>query len=124
MPNEIEGKEGKRLMKFFFTYGNDPKYPYGGGGWTEVYADSSQRAIIAFLNFHPNRINLSTVNCEAFYSEKQWKRMRMAEENSNYGHACRERIYVTVTQETFLSKDEVVFIIEHASYSRTIIDDT
>lgn len=111
------------MAKFYFTYGSDEQFPYQGG-WTEIEAEDIQRALIAFRYFHPSRSrdSVEIFNFADVYSEDRWARTVMAKTQSNLGHGCRERITVTVEKEPYYSLADVALIVEHVSYSRTIID--
>lgn len=77
--------------------------------------------MIAFRNFHPSK-NSNFLNCAASFDEEKWQVTGRAQANSIYGHGCRERITITVDKEPYYAMDEVTLIVEHVSYSRTIID--
>ena len=79
--------------------------------------------MIAFRNFHPYG-NRNTLNCEASFDEEKWQVTGRAQANSIYGHGCWERITVTVEKEPYYEdQGNVALIVEHVSYSRTILDD-
>lgn len=111
------------MAKFYFTYDTNPEFPYQGG-WSEIEADSGIEAIIAFQRFHPNREGSPFYNFYFQYSEAEWKSTPMMQKNDFFGHGCRERIVVTNEREKFAGAEGNVLIVEHISYSRTIIDNT
>lgn len=81
------------------------------------------RAVIAFKNFHPNVRHREIINCASIYDEDEWQTTAMAEADSNYDHGCWEQITVTVEKEPYYEDHgNVALIVEHVSYSRTIID--
>ena len=79
------------MAKFFFTYGSDsPTQPYNGG-WTEVRAESMDKAIDAFCMVHPPIVN-KEIPCSMIYPEEEFKKTRMFEAGSNFGVGRRELI--------------------------------
>lgn len=86
------------MSKFYFTYGNDPQFPYQGG-WTEVEAPNIGLAVKAFKCIHPNRTKTNTLNCASCYTSEQFESPNNTMLNGNYGKKCQERI--TLTREVF-----------------------
>lgn len=111
------------MAKFYFTYGTNPEFPYQGG-WTEIEAENSSRAQIAFRYFHPNREGSPYLNCAGMYDDQAFAATIMSGIKNCFGHACREQITVSIDAEKFFSEDKTILIVEHVSYSRSIIDDT
>lgn len=76
------------MSKFYFTYGTEGQ-PFSGG-WTEVIADSREKAETAFRIYHPDKIP-GLLNCSSVYSEDVMKATSMFL-NGNLGSYCREII--------------------------------
>ena len=110
-------------MKFFFTYGTDPEFPYQGG-WTEISADNFMTALRVFQLFHPNRSGSTAYNFAFAYNETNWKNTRMFKENNCYGHARREFIMVTSCVSEIEHIEGTVGFIESITSLRTVIDDS
>ena len=109
------------MAKFYFTYGTDPAFPYQGG-WTEIEAEDLHRALSAFKTFHPNRNGSECYNFAFVYAEDAWE--NIYDEKDYRDHKCREQITVAIDTEKHYGDAEAILVIEHVSYSRTIIDDT
>lgn len=73
-PIQEEAEEAQG--KFYFTFGSDPEYPFGRDKFVLVKANGLKAAILKFKARHPNRPGSNTVNCAAWYNEKQWARGR------------------------------------------------
>ncbi len=60
--------------RFFYTFGSDPKFPYGINDFVEVHADNLHQANLKFMGYFPCREPDSKVlNCASFYTEKEWE---------------------------------------------------
>ena len=77
-------------MRFYFTFGTSPLFPYQVG-WVEVIADNYEQASNKFRTRFPDR-NDGLLNCAFSYSESFWKNTIMAESNNNMGASCHEVI--------------------------------
>lgn len=76
------------MSKFYFTYGTEGQ-PFSGG-WTEVIADSREKAEAAFRIYHPDKIP-GLLNCSSVYSEDVMKTTSMFA-HGNFGQRCWEVI--------------------------------
>lgn len=79
-------------MRFFFTYGISPSYPFRGG-WTEVEAPSYSAARALFRIYHPDKTE-GLLNCADIYTEESMMTSDMWR-TDNLGSRCHERITVT-----------------------------
>ena len=79
------------MAKFYFTYGDNPGFPYRNG-WTEVIAEDRKWAVLAFEKVHSKRPGSTLVNCAMIYSEWEWETTMMAATGENFGHGCHEII--------------------------------
>ncbi|MBD5585159.1 MAG: hypothetical protein HDQ88_08755 [Clostridia bacterium] len=84
------------MHTYYFTYGNDEKFPYQHG-WTEITAPSLICAQQIFRACHPNRKNddgteSGCLNYSWHYTEDEFKETRMYEDDDNLGAGCVERI--------------------------------
>ena len=77
-------------MKFYFTFGTGPYFPYYGG-WVEVIAEDRDTACEKFRKKFPD-FNKGVVNCAFVYSETEWNKTSMAKTGGNYGKGCHEVI--------------------------------
>lgn len=81
------------MAKYYFTYGTDGQ-PFRGG-WTEVEADDSHIACMAFRSYHPDKTE-GILNCASVYDEEYFKMTGMYR-TDNFGYRCHETITVTRT---------------------------
>ena len=80
-------------MKFYYTYGSDPRFPYQGG-WTEICAPDRKAADALFRAYHPDRTP-NVLNCADVYQEPEFFTTDMYKDDDNLGQGCREMIEVT-----------------------------
>ena len=59
-------------MKFFFTFGSNPRYPYGRDEFVEVHTDTGNQAAQKFKLDFPCRPGSTLLNCAFIYGEEQW----------------------------------------------------
>lgn len=72
---KMEDKRGiKKMKKFYFTFGSDPKYPFGREDFIEVHAANLLGAQKAYKKIHPNRPGSNLINCAEIYDEKTWEK--------------------------------------------------
>lgn len=76
------------MSKFYFTYGTEGHPFYGG--WTEVIADSVEKAQLVFRVYHPDKIP-GFLNCSSVYCEDTMRKTHMFREG-NFGQWCHETI--------------------------------
>lgn len=81
------------MAKFYFTYGNDPEYPFQGG-WTVIEARNLKIATGVFKALHPLKDNrhdrvFEVLNCAEFYTEERFNKTKMPI-NGNRGAFCHE----------------------------------
>lgn len=81
------------MAKYYFTYGTDGQ-PFCGG-WTEVEADDSHIACVAFRAYHPDKTE-GILNCAYVYTEEQFEKTEMYC-TDNFGYRVHETITVTRT---------------------------
>lgn len=77
------------LQRFYFTYGTDSYYPFQGG-WTLVYANSKEQAIKTFKEYHPNRDGSPFINCAFIYTQDEFEKTEMYENEDNFGKGLME----------------------------------
>ena len=79
---------------YYFTYGSDG-LPYKGG-WTEVIAESFNKAVELFNLAHPRKSGL--VNCAGIYTEAEFQQTQMFKTGKNFGVGCREIIDIILPE--------------------------
>lgn len=79
-------------MKFYFTYGDAPKYPFHGG-WTLVIAEDRRKAVAAFRAYHADD-ETGALNCAFVYDQEEMKKTGMLV-NGNEGRYCHECIILS-----------------------------
>ena len=62
------------MHRYYFTFGSDPRFPYGRGDYVIVYAPTAHVAGKKFQNIHPNRPDSPFLNCSDIYSEESWRK--------------------------------------------------
>lgn len=80
------------MNSFYFTYGTEKQYPFQGG-WTLVFADSFDIALMVFDAYHPRQEN-GCINYALMYNEDEFYKSGMAEKG-NFGAKCHEIIKVS-----------------------------
>ena len=81
---------------YYFTYGTSEGFPFRGG-WTEVEAPDMETAVALFRAVHPDS-KPGLVNCAFIYSEEKFRETGMAQDKSNWGAKCHERISITAAK--------------------------
>jgi len=96
----------EELRRYYFTYGDDPEFPFHGG-WTEVIARNMTEAISIFRSAHKDRLNngmpYGLVNCDGIYTQEQFMATDMSK-NGNKGFYCHERFDVEAREKTLLER--------------------
>lgn len=64
------------MTKTIFTFGSDPRYPFGPNDYVEIEAEDINQACLLFQAVHPNRPGSDCVNCAFFYSEQKFNEFR------------------------------------------------
>ena len=64
------------MNNYYFTFGSDPKFPYGRDEYVVVQAESLKQAINLFQAVHPNRSDSIWLNCAFFYEEVHFNSFR------------------------------------------------
>ena len=65
------------MAKIYFTFGSDPRFPYGRNDYVEVEAEDMHQACELFNLLHPPRNEGSNiVNCAFIYSEEKFNTFR------------------------------------------------
>lgn len=68
-----EWKTGQpEAHNFFFTFGSDPRYPFGRDDYVVVEAADEGQARALFRLVHPNRPGSEFINCASVYEENQF----------------------------------------------------
>ncbi len=71
----LVSNEVSQKMKFFYTFGTDPAFPYKKG-WVEVHAYTMQEADGKFRQRFPDRPGHEGIlNCAFVYDEARWAKM-------------------------------------------------
>ncbi len=78
------------MKTFYFTYGLVGQA--FEGGWTEVIAEDKEKAIEAFLLYHPSKNGY--MPCCAVYEEKVFQKSIMWKQGNNLGAGCHEVISI------------------------------
>ncbi|MDE6260380.1 MAG: hypothetical protein K2M42_05890 [Oscillospiraceae bacterium] len=90
------------MPKFYFTYGQNPVFPFMDG-WTEVEAPDIHAAAAIFKAAHPNRPDTpDLINCASIYSQEEFMHTEMANSDGNFGGFCHERL--SLNQEVLHAK--------------------
>ncbi len=76
------------MNKFYFTFGDNPKFPYKDG-WVEVLANGANEAINKFMAKYPNK--RGKFNCAFVYGEESFRQSGMLQ-SGNFGGFCHEVI--------------------------------
>ena len=63
------------MMKVYFTFGSDPRYPYGRDQYVVAEAETLHDAVQKFRHRHPDRTP-GLVNCAFFYQENEFNKFR------------------------------------------------
>lgn len=71
----LEARPPQGKNRYFFTFGTDPKYPFGIEEYVEVHADDGNQASQKFMSRYPCREGSTLMNCAFVYGEKQWEKI-------------------------------------------------
>ena len=77
------------MVKIYYTFGTDPRYPYLGG-WVTVEAESLVKAHRIFRACFPDRTP-GFLNCADYYTEDEFMRSGMYQEG-NHGAFCYQKL--------------------------------
>ena len=61
---------------FYFTFGSDPKFPFGPYDFVVVQAADIDQACRIFNEYHPPRAGSTLVNCAFIYPEAEFNSFR------------------------------------------------
>ena len=64
------------MANFYFTFGNDPLYPFGREEYVVVIAPDIHKAVKTFREYHANRPGSKLTNCCDWYTEEQFNKDR------------------------------------------------
>lgn len=81
------------MNKYYFTFGTEGQ-PYKGG-WVIVESDNINVAIGIFRAIYPDKQD-RVLNCSHCYTEDEFKRTKMYENNDNFGSACHCEISLQI----------------------------
>lgn len=84
------------VQRFYFTFGDSKNYPFVGG-WVEVLAKNLSQAIKAFKAVYPNNNDDEVLCCCDYYTEKQFIKSGMLDENR--GKRCHAIIAINDIQD-------------------------
>ena len=60
------------MNNYYFTFGSDPRYPYGINDYVQVIAHDIREAVAIFRQHHPDRPGTHLVNCAFYYTEEEF----------------------------------------------------
>lgn len=60
------------VKNFFFTFGDDPNFPFKKEDYVLVRARNINQAAKCFRYFYPNENDPYTLNCADYYSQEDW----------------------------------------------------
>ena len=63
------------MNRYYFTFGSDPKYPYGIGEYVLVKAETIQQAANLFKAVHPSQVS-GELLCAWVYNEAHFDKMK------------------------------------------------
>lgn len=106
------------MKRYFFTFGNDPHFPYEDG-WIEVESPERELALRAFRAFHPDRDGTGVINCADIYDESTFKLLNHSINLNDWHGQCHERITVAHTR----GQGRGNLVHELISYIRMPIED-
>lgn len=64
------------MKKYFFTFGSDPRFPYGREDFVEVHAVDLPAACELFRSVFPNRPGSDCLNCADYYTDEEFDTFR------------------------------------------------
>lgn len=64
------------MKNFYFTFGSDPKFPYGREDYVVVMANDRNEACRKFKEKYPNRPGSDFINCAFIYSEAEFNKFK------------------------------------------------
>lgn len=62
------------MENIYFTFGTDPRFPFGQNDYVVVRCDDIDTACDLFNAVHPKRPGSNAVNCAFIYHEDVWER--------------------------------------------------
>ena len=60
------------MHNYYFTFGTDPRYPFGIDDYVKVTAPDLRSAIQIYRDHHPDRPGSHLVNCAFYYDEDEF----------------------------------------------------
>lgn len=60
------------MERLFFTFGDDPGYPFGENAFVEVDGEDADQCLALFNLIHPPRDESGILNCAFWYAEKDF----------------------------------------------------
>lgn len=75
----------KQKHNFYFTFGNNAKFPYQNG-WIIIQAENESQARAIFQILFPNPTDPTTLNCSFVYTEEEFRKTKMYQNQNNFGH--------------------------------------
>lgn len=64
------------MEKYFFTFGSDPRYPFGRNDYVMVEAENGKEACELFRSVHPDRPGSNCINRAFIYPEHEFNTFR------------------------------------------------
>ena len=99
----------------YFTYGDNPQFPYKRNEYVVAIGTDEQDAIDAYVKKHPNP-NSSLINCAFVYTFKHWI------EKTAMFYKGEEPSEVIISENAFIERDELRimndFEIEYYRYKK------
>ena len=77
------------MVRIYYTFGTDPRYPYIGG-WVTVESGSLEKAHRIFRAYCPDRTP-GVLNCADYYTEEEFMRTGMYQAG-NHGAFCHRKV--------------------------------
>lgn len=71
------------MQNYYFTFGNDPKYPFGIDEYIVIRATDIAAALSIFQSYYPNRDNSDCLNFAFCYPESEWIAKNMCKKYYN-----------------------------------------
>ena len=109
------------MNKYYFTFGSDPRFPFGREEFIEVRAWSARSACALFREVYPNRPGSTCLNCADYYTETEFNQFRA----ECYGDRRPVQVIIEggqVTMKNLLTFElrglyaHDVIVAEHASF--------
>lgn len=64
------------MKKIYFTFGSDPKFPYGRDDYIVILGTSKKDCTNVFKKRYPNKQDPDCLNCSEYYSESEWTKIQ------------------------------------------------